>query len=135
MIKRKTKICRKCKQPKYLFSKGLCQSCHKVEFPYKIKTYEKPKKVSEREKGRMEQYVELRYIYLKKNPICEVCKIQKAIEIHHKSGRAGEALYSDFLAVCHGCHVWIEEHPEEAKEKGYSISRIKRKENAGSSGK
>jgi hypothetical protein len=41
-------------------------------------------------------------------------------------GRIGNLLTDEtkFLAVCRACHDWIETHPKEAKELGYSISRI-----------
>jgi hypothetical protein len=41
-------------------------------------------------------------------------------------GRIGNLLTDPkyFLAVCRQCHNWIEEHPKEAKELGYSVSRI-----------
>jgi hypothetical protein len=41
-------------------------------------------------------------------------------------GRSGELLMDSrfFVAVCRNCHEWIENHPVEAKELGYSISRL-----------
>jgi hypothetical protein len=41
-------------------------------------------------------------------------------------GRIGNLLTdtSHFLAVCRQCHSWIEEHPTEAKELGFSKSRL-----------
>ena len=46
-------------------------------------------------------------------------------DVHHMKGRIGPLLTDTkfFLAVCRSCHTWIEEHPKEAKELGYSISR------------
>ena len=47
-------------------------------------------------------------------------------QVHHKAGRTGK-LYLDitkWLAVCHNCHVWIEQHPLEAKEMGFSLNRL-----------
>jgi hypothetical protein len=125
MIKRKTKLCRRCGKFKYLFGRGLCDSCYKVEFPTVIKGKKKPNIISQKQKERNKKYLELRYNYLRANPICEVegCT-HAASEVHHKRGRIGDALYSDFLAVCHDCHVRIEENPEWAKEHGYSISRL-----------
>lgn len=58
-------------------------------------------------------------------------------EIHHMKGRIGFAdawavlrnisLYLDirfWLPVCANHHRWIEDHPEEAKKEGYSLTRL-----------
>lgn len=51
-------------------------------------------------------------------------------EVHHRAGRTGALLtdVSKFLGVCMPCHRWIELHPKEAKEHGYSLSRLSKKE-------
>jgi hypothetical protein len=129
MIRRQKKKCRKCKKPSFLFSKGLCYSCYSLEKVKQKKNVKDTKykipRVSEKEKARKRAYKELRYIYLRDHPICEVedCS-HKAIEIHHKAGRVGDALYNHFLAVCENCHKRIEENPIWAKENNYSITRI-----------
>lgn len=67
----------------------------------------------------------MRPLFLKQNPYCAVCG-NFATEIHHKKGKIETLLTNElyFLAVCRSCHTWIELHPEEAKEKGYSLNRL-----------
>lgn len=73
------------------------------------------------------EYAKLRKVYLFTHPVCEVigCGCEST-EIHHKKGRIGDLLTDEryFLAVCRSHHNYIELHPEEAKEKGYSLSRL-----------
>jgi hypothetical protein len=131
VIKRKKKICKCCKTEQYLFAKGMCEPCYYVEFPKKPlkrtpiqqKPYTIPK-VSDSQKKRNAQYILLRDEYLKTHSICECCNQNKSSEIHHKGGRIGQNLFINFLAVCRPCHQWIELHPEEAKDQGYSITRL-----------
>jgi predicted HNH restriction endonuclease len=48
-----------------------------------------------------------------------------ATDVHHKKGRGKYHLdTSTWLPVCRNCHEWIETHPEDAKELGYSETRI-----------
>lgn len=66
--------------------------------------------------------------FLSRNPFCKArldgCTAH-ATDIHHKAGRSKKYLdVLTWLAVCRTCHQWIELHPKEAKELGYSISRI-----------
>lgn len=55
-----------------------------------------------------------------------------AIEVHHKRGRVGTLLTDKryFLAVCTICHRYLEDHPEFAVSNGWSLSRLKKDENA-----
>jgi len=47
-----------------------------------------------------------------------------ATDVHHKHGRGVYHLeISTWLPVCRNCHMWIEEHPAEAYELGFSGSR------------
>ena len=70
------------------------------------------------------------------NPFCQVNPKHRTESVHHKMGREGYAdqwardndipLVIDeryFLACCIACHNKIEENPEWAYEKGYSIPR------------
>lgn len=92
----------------------------------------KPKKsispFSEKMLEGLKVYKVERLKYLEKHPICEAktndCT-KEAQQIHHKKGRIGSLLTDPayFLAVCHQCHVYIEVHPEEAKENGWSLER------------
>lgn len=69
--------------------------------------------------------------YLAAHPVCEIqvagCTYE-ATEVHHKKGRIGTLLNdkSYFCAACRNCHDWAENNPKEAKEKGVSISRLKK---------
>jgi len=53
-----------------------------------------------------------------------VCTL-KSTDVHHMKGR-GKYLNdtSTWLSVCRTCHEWIENNPKDAKELGYSISRL-----------
>ena len=86
-----------------------------------------PKRMKPRSYKRAAQereYRKLRVRFLE-DALCERCGFQ-ANEIHHKKGRIG-ALLTDtdyFMAVCSPCHRYIEDHPKESREKGWSISRL-----------
>lgn len=41
---------------------------------------------------------------------------------------------SKWLAVCRACHQWIETHPQEAVERGFSIKRIANGDNTDNTG-
>lgn len=88
-----------------------------------------PNKVSEKRKELNVEYFKLVEQFKKDNPECkakvnEYCT--KATEdIHHRKGRNTFLLdVSTFLPVCRSCHNYIEAHPKEAKEKGWSESRL-----------
>lgn len=72
------------------------------------------------------EYAKLRKEYLDDHEYCEVCGSFLANQIHHRAGRIGKLLTNTkfFLAVCPTCHKLIEERPQWAKEKGFSISRL-----------
>lgn len=87
------------------------------------------RKVSKKQSANLRLYAKVREETLFENPNCQAitehCSYN-ATEIHHKKGRIGELLTDKryFLAVCRNCHTWIEEHPKEAKELGFSVSRL-----------
>lgn len=75
------------------------------------------------------EYKIVKAAYLEEHPYCEaewMCHGLLAVEIHHKKGRIGDLLCDKkyFLAVCRMCHDRIEQHPKEAKEQGFSLSRL-----------
>lgn len=49
-----------------------------------------------------------------------------ATTVHHPGGRIGEKMLDDskFVALCGNCHSYLEIHPTEAKELGFSESRL-----------
>ena len=70
--------------------------------------------------ARRASYQKKRRDFLKRNPICAVCKLPGTDTVHHQRGRKGDALLDDthFLA-CHGhCDRWIHKNPAEAKARG-----------------
>lgn len=86
--------------------------------------------VSDKRAKEQRVYSIARKLFLKHHPLCQakvagICQVASA-EVHHKKGRIGE-LYLDqqyWLAVCSTCHKHVETHPEEAKEKGWSLDRL-----------
>lgn len=73
-------------------------------------------------------YLKKKKEYLTAHIRCEVkgCNYV-SIDIHHKKGRVGKLLYDErfFMAVCRAHHRIIEDNPDEAKNNGYSLSRLK----------
>lgn len=138
MIQRKKKICKECGVQNYIVGKGLCEVCYRKQLR-PIQRTSKPtsrkpckiSKVSKSQVTRNKKYLELRKIHLEEKPLCEAqlpgCS-RIATEIHHKGGRDGENLFRHFLSVCRGCHETIEMNPEMAKEREFTISRLKKEE-------
>lgn len=127
---RKKKPCGLCGEPSYLFSKGLCKECWSKMYGKGINRAARKKIAwqSEHHRKKMLHYKELRKDYLAAHPLCEVCNIHVATEIHHKRGRSGDNLFEYFLAVDKACHRKIEENPKWAYEQGFSISRLNNKD-------
>lgn len=120
------KKCLDCNKP-YVFSKGLCKFCWKIQYGKPIN------KVSESKKKKDEEYKIVRDEFMLEHPICQAkinnsktkCSINST-DCHHISGKVGD-LYLDkknFLAVCRPCHNYIEVNPKEAKELGFSKNRL-----------
>lgn len=76
-------------------------------------------------------YSVLRKDFLLDNPVCQCGQsgcTGEATEVHHKKGRGKWLTVVEFfLAVCRKCHDYIENHPKEAKAKGFSLPRIEHK--------
>lgn len=93
------------------------------------KIYSPPKKVSAKQKEKNAEYSARVKEWKKENPECkakinEYCT-KRTDDAHHKRGRGEYLLQSDtWLPVCRSCHSYIEAHPEEAKERGWSESRL-----------
>lgn len=89
----------------------------------------KIKKVSDKLGKKLKIYSKLAEQFKKDNPLChakvnEYCT-KTTQDIHHKQGRYTSLLdVSTFLPVCRSCHSYIEAHPKEAIEKGWSMSRL-----------
>lgn len=77
----------------------------------------------------MSTYSKLREAFLVVKPHCEAklvgCTV-KSTDVHHMAGRTGENYLKvgTWLAVCRTCHSFIEINPEQAKELGFSQSRL-----------
>ena len=73
------------------------------------------------------EYSKLRREFLLDKSVCRAniyrCSVQ-ATDIHHMKGRGKYHLdISTWLPVRRSCHTYIEEHPEEAIELGFSQKR------------
>lgn len=98
----------------------------KLSTPKKV--YKAPRKVSEKRKELNHEYFKLVEQFKRDNPKCAVrlggCT-NATDDPHHKRGRGKYLLdVSTWLPVCRQCHIYIENHPEEAKERGWSESRL-----------
>jgi len=97
------------------------------------KVYAKPNKVSEKRKEINKEYFILVEQFKKDNPHCkakvnEYCT-ERTDDPHHMRGRGDYLLVVEtWLPVCRSCHSYIEAHPQEAKEKGWSESRLTKQE-------
>lgn len=138
MIKAKKKICDGCGDEKFIWKneKGnrYCKYCWTRKQPKTVKSVTKTyKPIAPRSLKRAKQerdYSKLRKTFLLSFPSCtaklpNICK-HHSTDVHHMKGRIGPLLtdIKFFLSVCRPCHDWIEVHPIEAKELGYSISKI-----------
>lgn len=136
-MKKKKKHCDGCNSDQFIWKNEggkkfckTCWSCHSGNV--KLKPTAKRKRIPPRSEKRIiadKRYSKLRKAFLEEKPMCEAhlsgCAGASS-QVHHKAGRVGH-LYLDvtkWLAVCHSCHVWIENHPEEAKELGFSLNRL-----------
>lgn len=133
-MKAKLKQCEGCKEMTIIWKRegrlGYCKSCWSQKIPTKKPTLQKPiARRSSKQAKKEAAYMVIRNMYIKNHPMCEahiqgVCT-QVSSDVHHKKGR-GEYLLDDttFLAVCRGCHQYIETNPTVAKELGFSINRL-----------
>jgi hypothetical protein len=99
------------------------------------------RRVSKKQGKRERLYSKQRVEFLEDNPDCAMmvddrCE-GRANTVQHTKGRKGYAdqwardndiwLINDvrfFLPACWPCHKYAEEHPNEAKEKGWAVSRL-----------
>jgi hypothetical protein len=108
-----------------VWAKGYCKKHQYLRTDKKIKSISP---FSEKMLEALKVYKVERLKYLNRHPMCQA-KIDGCTgdsqQIHHKKGRIGDLLTdpTHFLAVCHQCHVYIENNPIEAKEKGWSLTR------------
>lgn len=93
-----------------------------------MKKRSKIRRTSVKRQAQLDEYYEtVRPAYMKAHPKCEVENCGKpSTDVHHKKGRSGKMLLDTefFLPTCREDHVYIEGHPDWAKAKGYSLSRL-----------
>jgi hypothetical protein len=79
--------------------------------------------ISKKRAKQLREYKKLRKEFLK-DKMCAVYPQLKATDVHHRRGRIAYLLdQSTWLAVSRQGHTYIEEHPKEAYEKGWSELR------------
>jgi hypothetical protein len=129
MIKAKLKKCTQCNQEKVIWKSVGKRDKYCKECWYSI---DKPKSISPVSKKRqveMDEYSKKRLAFLALYNNCQAKLVGctgKATDVHHKAGRVSESYLNiqTWLAVCRQCHTWIETNPLEAKELGFSESRL-----------
>ncbi len=87
-------------------------------------------KVSDKRKSENEIYKEKRQEFLLKR-WCEYHgKPCIPTEVHHAKGRVGTLFLDEryWVALCSEAHTWVENNPNEAKERGLSLSRLAKDE-------
>ena len=136
-MKKKLKVCDGCNEERMIWKnhegRRYCKYCwHSTNLTYKKVKRQKPIAPRSSKRAKQErEYLKKRSSYLLSSPLCKA-KLQNictthATDVHHMQGRIGNLLTDEtkFLAVCRACHDWIETHPIEAKEMGFSISKTK----------
>ena len=134
MIQPKKKLCNNCNTDQFIWKndKGsrYCKNCWYKSKEIKAKPLvRKPiNQKSKKMQSADQAYTILRRKFMEEKPMCEAalhCCSMQSTDVHHKKGR-GEyhLIVSTWLSVCRLCHTWIEEHPKEAKELGYSEQRL-----------
>jgi len=100
----------------------------KKEPTKELKSKIRPK--SKKQDARDKKYLKIRATWIIDHPICEIQIVPEcsyhACDVHHTKGKLGD-LYFDtkyFKAACRFCHEYVELHPKEAKELGFSSNRL-----------
>ena len=134
-ISPKKKLCSGCGEMTFIWKNvsgnKLCKQCATTGVAIKPTIKAKPIPPRYQKRSKEERlYAAKRIIFIQEHPMCEahisgICT-EYATEVHHKKGRIGEDLLDEthWLALCHMCHDYIENHREFAMEKGFSIKRI-----------
>lgn len=127
MIQTKLKQCAGCKELKHIWKshgkEKYCKDCW-----YKLDPPKKASPISKKMRETLDEYGKKRVAFLIVHPTCQARLVgctKDATDVHHKAGRGENHLkISTWLAVCRSCHTWIELNPAEAKELGFSESRL-----------
>lgn len=69
----------------------------------------------------LREYTKLRHQYLNEFPICQVCRRNRSMQVHHRRGRNGHQLLmtEEWIATCQDCHEKIHREGRWARAKGY----------------
>lgn len=107
-----------------------CEDCKKQRKKpdLKLKSIHKPiKQVSDKRKVENAKYLVLRIEFLGR-PENQKCPItgKPTTDVHHMKGRIGSLLLDTryWVALSRDGHKYVEENPEWAKAKGYSLNRL-----------
>ena len=137
-MKAKRKLCVGCGKEQFIWkSEGrykYCKRCWLTKVPTKplnrkpLKPSKKPIRHKSSKMNALDTvYSKLRTHYLQQYPLCCASLpgcTKQSTDIHHKKGRG--KYHNDpttWLSVCRSCHDWIETHPIEAQELGFSTKR------------
>lgn len=133
MITPKLKKCAGCGEDKSIWKNYLgekfCKDCWYKKEPINHPKQKQPLKGKSDKRNVLDQlYSKLRKEFLTKNPYCQA-KLQGcsaiATDVHHMKGRGVYYLdQSTWIGLCRACHQYIELHPKEAKELGFSDERL-----------
>ena len=133
MIEKKKKLCNNCNTEQFIWKndKGsrYCKSCwYKSKGPTAMPLNKKRINPKSKKMQILDlAYSKLRRKFMEEKPMCEAalhCCNGRSTDVHHKKGRGKYHLVvSTWLSVCRACHMYIEEHPKEAIELGYSEKR------------
>lgn len=130
---RKLKRCSGCGKDSYLWKSNppLCKTCAmRKNDSADNRTVQKKKKVpkriapvSEKQKERLAEYRKVRDKYLRGNPTCEICGINRDLTLHHKKTRQYHLCDVEvFMTLCISCHEKVHREDKWARDKGYLIN-------------
>jgi hypothetical protein len=129
----KLKECAGCGKPSPIWKNDggyrYCKICWFKKEPPKFEPKSRALPSKSPKRGALDQlYTKLRKEFLESNPHCKAHLVGctgHSTDVHHMKGRGKHYLErATWLSVCRSCHDWIEKHPIEAKDLGFSQSRI-----------
>ena len=132
----KCKICSDKFEPKFFLQKYCDKLDCKVKWSIQESKRIKEKQSKEKkqinkvsDKRKLEVIIykseRIKFLMLPENKVCPITK-QPTTDVHHSKGRIG-TLYLDkryWIALSREGHKYVEEHPEWARENGFSLSRL-----------
>ena len=135
-MKAKLKICDRCGELRVIWKNDFgvdgrmryCKTCWSAHKPPSGKPTAKPIRSRSPKRQKQEaQYSKQSKPFKEAHPLCtatisNICTYYTT-DVHHKDGRVEDKLTdeTDWIAVCRACHMWIHEHPREARELGLLI--------------